>query len=214
MGGRREAEASFFVVFHPGFCFIWPQAVSARPGRIGMILVVSPTGGGGIFSRGADFVSLSFPETRGPRAFPIWHGILQAFLVILLSVLAPHISVAVEQPGREAVPTAVVRAYLQAIVDGDYNEAHSYLSSKWHNGRSRKDWVEQLGRHDIRPRSEVLFLRVNPAIVRGEEATVVISFHLKTPEGKKVSRQTYDLVREDGRWRIDEVKVFDAPLEK
>jgi len=159
-------------------------------------------------------VSLSFPEIRGPRAFPIWHGILQAFLVILLSVLAPHISVAVERAGREAVPTAVVRAYLQAIVDGDYNEAYSYLSSKWHNGRSRKDWVEQLGRHDIRPRSEVLFLRVNPAIVRGEEATVVISFHLKTPEGKKVGRQTYDLVREEGRWRIDEVKVFDAPLEK
>jgi hypothetical protein len=159
-------------------------------------------------------VSLSCPDIRGPHEFPIWHGIPQAFLVILLCVLAPDVSVAVERAGPEAVPTAVVRAYLQAMVDGDYNEAYSYLSSKWHNGRSRKDWVEQLGRHDIRPRSEVLFLRVNPAIVRGEEATVVISFHLKTPEGKKVARQTYDLVREEGRWRIDEVKVFDAPLEK
>ncbi|MGH7371165.1 MAG: hypothetical protein ACREJK_04910, partial [Candidatus Methylomirabilales bacterium] len=171
-------------------------------------------GGGGVFSRGADFVDRSFPEIHGLRAIRIWHGIPQAFLVILLGVLAPHIAVGVEQPGREAVPTAVVRAYLQALLDGDYNEAYGHLSSKWHNGRSRKDWVEQLGRHDIRPRSEVLFLRVNPAIVRGEEATVVISFHLKTPEGKKVSRQTYDLVREQGRWRIDEFKVFDAPLEK
>ncbi|KRT68928.1 MAG: hypothetical protein ACREJJ_09815 [Candidatus Methylomirabilales bacterium] len=156
----------------------------------------------------------SFPEIHGLRAIRIWHGIPQAFLVILLGVLAPHIAVGVEQPGREAVPTAVVRAYLQALLDGDYNEAYGHLSSKWHNGRSRKDWVEQLRRQDIRPRSEVLFLRVNPAIVRGEEATVVISFHLKTPEGKKVSRQTYDLVREQGRWRIDEFKVFDAPLEK
>jgi hypothetical protein len=42
----------------------------------------------------------------------------------------------------------------------------------------------------------------------------VISFQLKTSEGKKVSRQTYDLVREEGRWRIDEVKVFDTPIEK
>jgi hypothetical protein len=74
--------------------------------------------------------------------------------------------------------------------------------------------MEQLKLHDIRPRSEVLFLRVNPAIVRGDEATVVISFQLKTSEGKKVSRQTYDLVREEGRWRIDEVKVFDTPIEK
>jgi hypothetical protein len=159
-------------------------------------------------------VSVSSPEIRGPRAFPIWRGIPQAFLVILLSVLAPHISVAVERVAREAVPTAVVRAYLQAIVDGDYHEAYGYLSSKWRNGTSRKDWIEQLGRLDIKPRSEVLLLRVNPAIVRGEEATVVISFHLKTPEGKKVGRQTYDLVREEGRWRIDEVKVFDAPPEK
>jgi hypothetical protein len=137
-----------------------------------------------------------------------------AFLVILLAVLAPHSSVAVEHPSREAVPSAVVRAYLYALLDEDYSEAYTYLSSRWHNGNSRKDWVEQLRRHDIRPRSEVLFLRVNPAIVRGEEATVVISFQLKTPEGKKVSRQTYDLVREQGRWRIDEVKVFDAPHEK
>jgi hypothetical protein len=159
-------------------------------------------------------VDRSFPEIHGLRAIRIWHGILQAVLVIILGVLAPRIAVAVERPGREAVPTAVVRAYLQAIVDGDYNEAYGYLSSKWHNGRSRKDWVEQLERLDIRPRSEVLLLRVNPAIVRGEEATVVISFHLKTPGGKKVGRQTYDLVREEGRWRIDEVKVFDAPLEK
>ena len=105
-------------------------------------------------SRGSDFVSLSFPEIRGLTAIRIWHGIPQALVVILLvGVLAPDISVAVEQPGREAVPTAVVRAYLQAILDGDYNEAHGYLSSKWHNGRSRKDWVEQLNRHDIQPRS-------------------------------------------------------------
>lgn len=214
MVGRREAGASFFVVFEPGFCFIWPQAVSARPGGIGTILVVSPTGGSGIFSRGADFVSLSLPEIRGLRAVPIWHVMSYAFLVILLAVLAPHSSVAVEHPSREAVPSAVVRAYLYALLDEDYSEAYTYLSSRWHNGNSRKDWVEQLRRHDIRPRSEVLFLRVNPAIVRGEEATVVISFQLKTPEGKKVSRQTYDLVREQGRWRIDEVKVFHAPHEK
>lgn len=209
---QREAGASFFVVFAPGFCFIGPQAVSAWPGGIGTILVVCPTGGGGIFSRGA--VSLSFSEIRRLRAALIWHRIPHAFLVILLGMLAPHISVAVEQPSREAVPTAVVRAYLDALLDEDYNEAYTHLSSRWRNGNSRKDWVEQLRRQDIRPRSEVLFLRVNPAIVRGEEATVVISFQLKTPEGKKVSRQTYDLVREQGRWRIDEVKVFDAPHEK
>jgi hypothetical protein len=175
-----------------------------------MILVVSPIGGGGIFSRGADFVSLSLSEICGLRAVSIRPGIL----VILLGIFVPNISVAVEQPSREAVPTAVVRAYLQALLDEDYSEAYTYLSSRWRNGNSRKDWVEQLRRQDIRPRSEVLFLRVNPAIVRGDEATVVISFQLKTPDGKKVSRQTYDLVREQGRWRIDEVKIFDAPHEK
>ena len=159
-------------------------------------------------------MSLSFPKIRRARVIWIWTAITQAFLAILLSLPAPSMSVAVEQRGRDGVPTAVVRAYFQALLGGNYDEAYDYLSSKWHNGKSRKDWAEQLRRQDIRPRSEVLFLRVSPAMVRGEEATVVISFRLKMPEGKRVSRQTYDLVREQGRWRIDEVKVFDAPLEK
>jgi hypothetical protein len=78
---------------------------------------------------------------------------------------------------------------------------------------SRKDWVEQFRRQAVKLRSKVL-MRVNPAFVRGEEATVVTSFRLKTPKGTKVSRETYDLVREEGRWRIDGSRVFDAPAEK
>ncbi|MFQ5881906.1 MAG: hypothetical protein ACE5I9_05475 [Candidatus Methylomirabilales bacterium] len=138
----------------------------------------------------------------------------RAFLVILFSLITAALSVAVEQPGEAEVPSAVVRAYLQALLDGRYDQTYNYLSSKRQSGMSREDWVEQLKRHAAKPRSKVLFMRVNPAIVRGEQATVVTSFRLKTPEGRKVSRETYSLIREQGRWRIDGIKVFDAPTEK
>ncbi len=137
--------------------------------------------------------------------------IMRVFLGMLLGATAATTSVAAEQPARHDVPSAVVRAYIQALLDGDYDLTYDYLSSKRRNGMSRKDWVEQLKRQAVKPRSEVVFMRVNPAIVRGEEATVVTSFRLKTRDGSKVSRETYDLVWEEGRWRIDWIQVFDAP---
>jgi hypothetical protein len=139
---------------------------------------------------------------------------MRPFLAMLLLLLATGVSTAVEERNRQEAPSAVVRAYFQALLDGNYDETYDYLSSKRRNGMSRKDWVEQLRRQGARPRSEVVLMRVNPAIIRGEEATVVISLRLKTPEGRKVSRETYDLVREEGHWRIDGVKIFDAPTER
>jgi hypothetical protein len=133
---------------------------------------------------------------------------------MLLSVTVTTVAVAVEHPGPHEVPSAVVRAYLEALLDGNYDQTYDYLSSKRRNGMSRADWVTQLKSQAVKPRSTILYMRINPAIVRGEEATVVTSFRLKTPEGTKVTRETYDLVREAGGWRIDGIKVFDAPTEQ
>lgn len=142
------------------------------------------------------------------------HNMIRMFVVMLLPVMTATMAVAVERPARHEVPSAVVRAYLQALLEGNYHHTYDYLSSKRRNGMSREDWVEQLKRQAVKPRTEVLFMRVNPAIVRGEEATVVTSFRLKTPDGNKVSRETYDLVWEDGGWRIDWIQVFDAPSQQ
>ncbi len=138
----------------------------------------------------------------------------RAFFPVLVSIMVASAAAAVEQPARLEVPSAVVRAYLQALLDGNYDQTYDYLSSRRRDGMSRADWVAQLKRQVVRPRSNILHMRVNPAIVRGDEATVVASFQLKTPEGTKVTRETYDLVKEDGEWRIDGIKVFDAPTEK
>lgn len=144
----------------------------------------------------------------------ILHMMIRMFVAMLLAVTTTGMAVAVERPARHEVPSAVVRAYLHALLEGNFDHTYDYLSSKRRNGMSRKDWVEQLKRQAVKPRSEVLFMRVNPAIVRGEEATVVTSFRLKTPDGNKVSRETYDLVWEDGGWRIDWIQVFDAPSQQ
>ena len=139
---------------------------------------------------------------------------MRAFFSILLGVTVTTVAGAVENPGQHEVPSAVVRAYLQAFLEGNYDQTYDYLSSRRRNGMSRADWVTQLKSQVVKPRPEILYMRINPAIVRGEEATVVTSFRLKTPEGTKVTRETYDLVREKEGWRIDGIKVFDAPTEK
>ncbi len=168
-----------------GFWFIGPCAVPQDPARVIQVTRVFPT------------------------------VIVRAFLSMLLSVTVTTVAVAVEHPGpQHEVPSAVVRAYLQALLDGKYGQTYDYLSSRRRNGMSREDWVEQLKDRAVKPRSKILYMRINPAIVRGTEATVVTSFRLKTPDGTKVTRETYDLVREEGGWRIDGIKVFDAPTDK
>lgn len=149
---------------------------------------------------------------RHPTGIPSLIG--RVVVAMLLGLYASAVSVAAEQPDRREVPSAVVRAYLEALLDGRYDKTYEYLSSKQQSDTSQKDWVEQLKRQGVKPRSQVLFMRVSPAIIQGEKATVVTSFRLETPEGRKVSRETYNLVREQGRWRIDGIKVFDAPTEK
>jgi hypothetical protein len=138
----------------------------------------------------------------------------RGLLGVLLTLLFATVTGAVEQPERQEIPSTVVRAYLQALRDGNYDQTYEYLSTRFRNGMSREEWIGQLRRQAIMPRSKVLSMRVNPAIVRGEEATVVASFRLETPAGRKVSRETYTLIKEQGHWRIDGIKVIDAPPEK
>lgn len=134
-------------------------------------------------------------------------------LAMVVGLCVPAVAVTAEHPGRRETPSSVVRAYLEAFLDGRYDKTYEYLSSKQQSEMSQKDWVEQLKRQSVRSRSQVLFMGINPAIVRGDEATVVTDFRLETPEGRKVSRETYSLVREEGRWRINGIKIFDTPTE-
>jgi len=135
----------------------------------------------------------------------------RVILAVVMGLCAPAVAVTAEQLARRETPSTVVRAYLEALLDGRYDKTYEYLSSKQQTDISLKDWVEQLKRQGARSRSQVLFMGINPAIVRGDEATVVTNFRLETPQGRKVTRETYSLVREEGRWRIDGIKVFDAP---
>ena len=135
----------------------------------------------------------------------------RVILAVVMGLCAPAVAVTAEQLARRETPSTVVRAYIEALLDGRYDKTYEYLSSKQQTDISLKDWVEQLKRQGARSRSQVLFMGINPAIVRGDEATVVTNFRLETPQGRKVTRETYSLVREEGRWRIDGIKVFDAP---
>ena len=127
----------------------------------------------------------------------------------LIAVLAAAAPAAVEKP---VPPSTVVRAYLSAVREGEFAKAYDLVTARLQDGLSRDDWAERLeGQVADRGRAKILFMRVHPAIVKGNEATVVASFRLETQSGRKVARETYNLVRENGRWRIDAIKVYEAP---
>lgn len=128
-------------------------------------------------------------------------------LIAVLAAAAP--AVAVEKP---VPPSSVVRAYLSAVRQGEFTKAYDLVTERLQEGLSRDNWAERLEiQFADRGRAKILFMRVHPAIVKGDEATVVASFRLETPNGRKVARETYNLVRENGRWRIDAIKVYEAP---
>lgn len=132
---------------------------------------------------------------------------LATTLIVVLGGAAP--AVAVEKP---VPPSSVVRAYLSAVRQGEFTKAYDLVTERLQEGLSRANWAERLEiQLADRGRAKILYMRVHPAIVKGDEATVVASFRLETPNGRKVARETYNLVRENGRWRIDAIKVYEAP---
>ncbi|MGH7409358.1 MAG: hypothetical protein ACREKF_15305, partial [Candidatus Methylomirabilales bacterium] len=109
-------------------------------------------------------------------------------------------------------PSTVVREYLSAVQGGDFAKAYDLVTERLRDGLSRDNWAGRLeGQVADRGRAKILFMRVHPAILKGDEATVVASFRLETPNGRKVAKETYNLLRENGRWRIDAIKVYEAP---
>ncbi|MBI4414182.1 MAG: DUF4878 domain-containing protein [candidate division NC10 bacterium] len=128
-------------------------------------------------------------------------------LIAVLAAAAPGGAVEKSVP-----PSTVVRAYLSAVREGEFAKAYDLVTARLQDGLSRDNWAERLeGQVADRGRAKILFMRVHPAIVKGDEATVVASFRLETQSGRKVARETYNLVRENGRWRIDAIKVYEAP---
>ena len=141
---------------------------------------------------------------RMGRAVRSW---LVTALIAVLAASAP--AAAVEKP---VPPSTVVREYLSAVQGGDFAKAYDLVTERLRDGLSRDNWAGRLeGQVADRGRAKILFMRVHPAILKGDEATVVASFRLETPNGRKVAKETYNLLRENGRWRIDTIKVYEAP---
>jgi len=132
---------------------------------------------------------------------------LCAPLLAVLTTASP--AAAVEKP---APPETVVRSYLAAVREGEFAKAYDLVTERLQDGLKRDDWAERLEAQVAdRGRAKILQMRVHPAILKGDEATVVASFRIQTPNGRKVARETYSLVRENKRWRIDAIKVYEVP---
>ena len=127
----------------------------------------------------------------------------------LVAVLAAASPPAAEKP---APPETVVRTYLAAVRDGEFAKAYDLVTERLQDGLKRDEWADRLEAQVAdRGRAKILQMRVHPAILKGDEATVVASFRIQTPNGRKVARETYSLVRENRRWRIDGIKVYEVP---
>ncbi|ABG05212.1 serine/threonine protein kinase [Rubrobacter xylanophilus DSM 9941] len=104
--------------------------------------------------------------------------------------------------GEEAAVENAIRAHYRAIGAGDFDEAYSYFGPTFRATISREDWIADEESFDIRSS------RVNSVAVEevsGDTATATVDVAFADNTGTPRFVITWSLVKEDGRWKLDEI---------
>lgn len=129
--------------------------------------------------------------------------------VIVLVALAIIVALVAGSPEVEAFPPgspeATLQAYLQAVEDGDAEQAYDYLSSRAQSQMSFTDFQRFIGFGGI-PRDARV--RIDRTQVDDDRATLYLVIEHFSGSGIDFNRYSYErevrLVREDDAWKIDE----------
>ncbi len=117
-----------------------------------------------------------------------------------------------EGPSRS--PEDTVRAYLSAMQGHRFTEAYDYVSSTSRRDKSRELWAKEQQYIMQFGEVKILEFKVFPAVMVGDKARVP---NLLKSQDKFLNQlgldehELYDLVVEDGNWRIDQQTLVQGP---
>lgn len=111
-------------------------------------------------------------------------------------------------------PEAVVRAYLEAMQQQRFADAYDYVSTALRAGKTKEEWAKEQQYIVQMGEVKIFEFKVFPSAVAAD-GTARVPNILKSQD-KFLNQlgldehELYELVREDGKWRIDQQTLVDG----
>jgi len=135
-------------------------------------------------------------------------SVFKAFCASLLLVLTTSPAFA------ELTPDQTVTKYLEAMQGQRFDEAYAYVSSGLRGGKSKEEWSKEQQYITQMGEVKIFGFRVFKPVMEGEKAKVP---NILKSQDKFLNQlgldeyELYELVREEGTWRIDQQTLVEGP---
>jgi hypothetical protein len=120
----------------------------------------------------------------------------------------------IKTPAGTLTPEETVTRYLEALKAGNFANAYDYISAGMAQHKSRDDWAKEQQWTAQMADSKIFDFHVYPGKVEGAVAHVpdILSSQDKFLNQLGVQEwELYTLIREDGRWKIDQQTLLEKP---
>jgi len=135
-------------------------------------------------------------------------SVFKAFCASLLLVLTTSTAFA------ELTPDQTVTKYLEAMQGQRFDEAYAYVSNGLRGGKSKEEWSKEQQYITQMGEVKIFGFRVFKPVMEGEKAKVP---NILKSQDKFLNQlgldeyELYELVREEGTWRIDQQTLVEGP---
>jgi hypothetical protein len=114
----------------------------------------------------------------------------------------------------ELTPDQTVTKYLEAMQGQRFAEAYDYVSSGLRGGKSKEEWSKEQQYIVQMGEVKIFGFRVFKPVMEGEKAKVP---NILKSQDKFLNQlgldeyELYELIREEGTWRIDQQTLVEGP---
>lgn len=143
------------------------------------------------------------------RIHLLWAGVLAAAVAAAAPTPQPTTP---PTAASQLTPEQTVERYLAALKAGDYETAWKYITRGMAQNKDQKKWAEEMQLLAQMTEVKIFGYHVYPGKVQGDKAFVpnILSSQDKYLNQLGVEEhELYTLVREDGRWKIDQQQIVE-----
>ncbi len=142
-------------------------------------------------------------------------GMKHVLLAAVISLFLMPFSAA--QATAERSPEDTVTGFLKAMQDHEFQKAYDYVSTTLRGGKGREEWAKEQQYIVQVGEVKIFGYKVYPATVDGEKAKVP---NVLKSQDKFLNQlgldehEVYELLKEEGQWRIDQQMLVQTDEEK